>query len=108
MRSSRAKKKDGNHQEIKKHFESLGCFVHDISNLDNCCDLVVSKNLVSVYVEVKDGKKSPSQRKLTEGERVFYYNVYQKAHWRLCESIEDANRIYAELFKPILTQNKNH
>tara|TARA_R100000808_G_scaffold17161_1_gene38122 strand:+ start:630 stop:947 length:318 start_codon:yes stop_codon:yes gene_type:complete len=100
MRSSRAKRKDANHQQIKTHFESLGCHVFDISNLDNCCDLVVSKHLVSVFVEVKDGKKPPSQRKLTEGERVFCYNIYQKAHWRLCESIDDANRIYTELFKP--------
>ena len=99
MKSSRAKKKDGNHQEIKKHFESLGCYVHDISNLDNCCDFVVSKNLVSVYVEVKDGKKPPSQRKLTPGEYKFCYDVYQKAHWRLCQSIEDANKIYEDLFK---------
>lgn len=42
-----------------------------ISNLKNCCDIVVSKDKKTAMIEIKDGEKPPSARKLTEGEKKF-------------------------------------
>jgi len=67
----RAKRKDRNHQEIIKAFEDLGWSVLDISDLNNCCDLMVAKCAHTVAIEVKDGLKPPSGRKLTPGEEAF-------------------------------------
>lgn len=63
---------DRNHTEIVGYFRKLGCSVLNISPLKNCADLVVGKNNKVVLVEVKDGKKPPSARKLTSGELKFH------------------------------------
>ncbi len=91
----RANRIDANQTEIIKHFELNGCSVLNISSLKNACDLIVSKHGISVFAEVKDGSKPPSQRKLTEGEAKFRYST--KGTWRLIESIEHANFLIAEL-----------
>jgi len=70
-RSHLGNKTDGNHTEISKHFESFGCSVLKIADLANCCDIVVSKHGRSIFIEIKDGKKPPSGRKLTPGEAKF-------------------------------------
>ena len=87
----RANRTDANQTEIIKFFEQAGCSVVNISSLKNRCDLVVSKNLITVFVEVKDGSKPPSQRQLTKGEEIFRDTT--KGAWFLIESIEDAQRL---------------
>lgn len=67
----RAARKDANHVEIVKLFRQLGWYVLDVAQLKNCCDIMVSKNGVTIAIEIKDGKKPPSQRKLTTGELKF-------------------------------------
>lgn len=94
-RSYLGNKKDGNHIEIKLHFEKWDCSVLDLSSLPNCCDMAVSRHGRTIYLEVKDGSKPPSQRKLTDGEIKF--KAETKGAWRLCESIVDADKIIAEL-----------
>jgi len=49
----------------------------------------------SIFIEVKDGSKPKSARKLTEGEQKF--KAETKGAWRLCESIKDADKIINEL-----------
>lgn len=87
MSFRRAARTDDNQTEIVKTFRSLGWYVLIISQLKNCCDLMVSKGGRTVAVEVKDGKKPPSQRKLSTGEDKF------KNQWlgeyALIESIDD-------------------
>ena len=57
-------------------------------------DIVLGKNGVNYLVEIKDGDKTPSQRKLTIDEQEF------KDSWRgrydIIESIDDLKRLYDE------------
>ena len=90
----RANRTDTNHKEIVAKFRSLGFFVHDISALKNCCDLVVTKGLTA-YIEVKDGQRVPSERKLTDGEIKFRDDVLAKGGmWYLVESEIDVEKVY--------------
>jgi len=74
MSFRRAAKVDDNQGEIVKLFRKLGWTVLIISQLKNCCDIIVSKNGRTVAVEIKDGAKPPSQRKLSDGEIKFRDN----------------------------------
>lgn len=67
-----AARKDANHNEIAALYEKLGFSVLDISQLKNCADLVVCKWDITDVVEVKDGKKPPSKKQLTDGEKKFH------------------------------------
>ena len=91
----RACRIDRNQPEIVAHFRAFGCSVLNISSLKNCCDIVIGLHGRTIMIEIKDHKKPPSARKLTEGEENFKYNW--KGCWRLCESIKDADLILAEL-----------
>ncbi len=87
MSLRRAAKVDSNQSEIVKAFRGLGWSVLIISQLKNCCDIIVSKNGRTVAIEIKDGAKPPSQRKLTEGELKFK-NQWQ-GEYSLIESVDD-------------------
>ena len=71
MSFRRAARVDDNQSEIVKAFRDLGWYVLIISQLKNCCDIIVSKNGRTVAVEIKDGSKPPSQQKLSKGELKF-------------------------------------
>ena len=71
MSFRRAAKVDANQPEIVKAFRDLGWYVLIISQLKNCCDIIVSKNGRTIAVEIKDGAKPKSQQKLSEGEEKF-------------------------------------
>lgn len=76
MSFRRAAKVDANQSEIVKAFRDLGWYVLIISQLKNCCDIIVSKKGRTIAIEIKDGKKSKSQQKLSEGELKF------KSEWQ--------------------------
>jgi hypothetical protein len=67
----RAAKVDANQPGIVKEFRALGWSVLIISQLKNCCDIIVSKDGRTIAVEIKDGEKPPSNQKLTKGEAEF-------------------------------------
>ena len=53
-----ASRKDGNHDQIIKAFEAMGCSVLDLSRVGaGCPDLLVARSGVNVLVEIKDGNK---------------------------------------------------
>jgi len=91
----RANRIDANQTEIVRYFRLWGCSVLNISSLKNCCDLLVSLHGRTIAVEIKDGNKPKSARKLTAGEHKF--KEEWKGAWRLCESIKDADKIINEL-----------
>ncbi len=88
MSFRRAARTDDNQTEIVKLFRKLGWYVLIIAQLKNCCDLMISKDGRTVAVEIKDGNKIPSKRKLSTGEQKF------KDKWlgeyALIESEDDA------------------
>lgn len=85
----RAAKVDANQSEVVKTLRSLGCSVHPTHMVGaGFPDLVVGIGGVNILVEVKDGSKVPSARKLTQDE------IEWHTAWRgqvcIVESIEDA------------------
>ncbi len=90
----RAARKDENHNEIKIAFETLGWSAKDIHQIPDFADLLIGKPWVNVVIEIKDGNKPPSARKLTKGEQDF------KDSWngpyRIVTSIGDVLNVDAE------------
>ncbi len=64
----RPNRRDANHAEIVGVFESLDCSVLDVSAAPCGFDLIVGYKTQAIAVEVKDGSKPPSARKLTLNE----------------------------------------
>jgi Holliday junction resolvase len=86
MSFRRAARVDANQSEIVKAFRKLGWYVLIISQLKNCCDLIVSKNGRTIAIEVKDGNKPKSQQKLSDGE-VKFMNEWQ-GEYMIVNSVE--------------------
>ncbi len=59
---------DKNQKDIVKELRKIGCKVTITSEVSDFCDLVVGYKRKLYLVEVKDGTKPPSARKLTPGE----------------------------------------
>jgi hypothetical protein len=91
MSFRRAARTDANQTEIVKKFRSLGWYVLIVSQLKNCCDIIVSKDRVTVAIEIKDGDKPPSAQKLSEGEQKF--RAEWQGYYELVNSIECALKI---------------
>lgn len=72
----RAAKVDANHAEIVKALRSAGCWVLDLSAVgQGCPDLLVHGPTYSWdfrLIEIKDGNKPPSARKLTPAQIEFH------------------------------------
>jgi hypothetical protein len=76
----RAAKTDANHGDIVDALRAAGCGVLDLSKVGNGCpDLLVHPPTypdcrMAVLLEVKDGAKPPSARKLTKDQERFHAN----------------------------------
>ncbi|NBS67728.1 hypothetical protein EBT31_02295 [bacterium] len=85
----RAARVDDNQEQIVKALRSIGATVRVVTQGNGLPDLLVGYRGQTVLMEVKDGKKPPSARKLTEAEQKFF------DEWRggllvVVESIDDA------------------
>ena len=63
---------DANQNAIVEALRQCGATVRIISQGGGIPDLLVGYNGYTILMEVKDGAKSPSQRKLTEDEQRFF------------------------------------
>ncbi len=68
----RANRIDANSNEIVNALRKAGAFVRIISQGDGIPDLLVAYKGYTILMEVKDGDKPPSARKLTEAEQKFF------------------------------------
>lgn len=69
----RAARVDANHGAIVKALRAIGAAVADTSKVGNGFpDLVVSMRARNILLEVKDGSKPPSKRKLTPEQERFH------------------------------------
>jgi len=85
----RIAKVDDNQADIVKYLRSLGASVRSIAAVGKGVpDLIVGYRGVNYLVEVKDGSKSPSQRKLTPKEQEFHDEWRGTVH--IVESNDDA------------------
>ncbi|ARM83966.1 hypothetical protein [Marinobacter salarius] len=84
----RAGRVDANQPEIVAAFRNMGCTVAITSNVrGGFPDIVVGINGLNLLVEIKDGSKIPSARKLTEDEQIFHDNWRGRAV--VVESVDD-------------------
>lgn len=68
----RAAKVDANHAEVVKALRQIGCSVASLASVGaGVPDLAVGYRGVNFLLEVKDGSKVPSARKLTDDEAAF-------------------------------------
>lgn len=84
----RAARIDDNHPEIRRAYRHLGCTVLDTFQLGKGApDMIVSMYGINDLVEVKDGSKPPSARKLTPDE-IDFHNAWNSKVW-VIESVDD-------------------
>jgi hypothetical protein len=90
------KRTDANHAFIVAVFRAMGCSVQSIASVGNGCpDVLVGKDGWTVPVEIKDGNKPPSARKLTENEEIWKANW--KGSYALIETPEQAHQLVADM-----------
>ena len=68
----RASRQDSNHGIIRQVFIDAGLSTLDLHQLKGACDLIVGGLGINVLIEIKDGSKPPSKRRLTEKEEAFH------------------------------------
>lgn len=60
---------DANHEAVVSALRSCGATVHSLAAVgDGCPDLLVGWRGMTILVEVKDGSKPPSRRRLTQAQ----------------------------------------
>ena len=92
----RVRRVDANQPSIVETFRTLGCAVWITSEVGNGApDLMVSKNGWTVAVEVKDGQKPPSKRKLTQDEEIWRQGW--QGEYAVIETPEQAHQMVAEM-----------
>jgi len=84
----RAARRDDNEQDIIKAMRAEGAYVKQIND-EGLFDLLVSHRGETLLVEVKDGAKPPSARRLTDAEAKFH-NEWPGSDLYIVNSVEEA------------------
>lgn len=88
----RGRRTDANHASIRTALRQCGWLVADLSAAGKGFpDLVAIRGGRTVFVEVKDGKKSPSARKLTPAQ-VELHEAFQRAGHKV-QVITDVDQV---------------
>ena len=88
---------DANQDEIVKALRSIGALVISLAAIGKGCpDILVSWKGVLVLMEIKDGSKPPSQRKLTPME-VDFFDKWSGSPIFVVESVNDAVSILGSI-----------
>jgi hypothetical protein len=84
----RAARRDDNEQSIIKAMRAEGAYVKVIND-EGLFDLLVSHRGETMLIEVKDGAKPPSARRLTEAEQKFH-DEWPGDNLYIVNSVEEA------------------
>ena len=85
----RAARIDDNQNEIVNRLRELGASVEILSAVGKGCpDILVGYNGHNYLIEIKDGSKPPSKRKLTPDQKIWHSKWL--GHVSVCKSLEDA------------------
>lgn len=84
----RAARRDANEQDIIKALRECGAYVKSIND-EGTFDLLVSYRGMTLLLEVKDGAKPPSARKLTDAEQKFH-DEWPGKNLYIVTSVQDA------------------
>lgn len=83
---------DDNQLKIVQTFRSLGFSVISIAAVGcGCPDLIVARNGIIRLIEIKDGSKPPSERRLTPDQEKFH--AEWKATIPIVTSVEDVIKL---------------
>ena len=83
---------DANQAEIVKALRDMGCTVQLLHKVgQGCPDLLVGFRGTNLLIEVKDGRKIPSERKLRPAQ--VEWHAGWKGQAAVAESVDDAVRI---------------
>ena len=86
---------DANQSEIVEALRQIGATVQPLHQVGKGCpDLLVGFRGVNILLEVKDGNKPPSARKLTEAE--YAWHVDWRGQVAIVNSIEEAIHVLEE------------
>jgi Holliday junction resolvase len=81
-------RRDDNHTDIVGTFRAIGFSVLDTASLGGGApDIIVSNHLNTWAIEIKDGDKSPSKRKLREAQKKF--RATWQGKYAIIESVDD-------------------
>ena len=80
---------DANQNKIVDALRDAGAYVRIISQGDGIPDLLVGYKGYTILMEVKDGDKVPSARKLTEAEQKFF-NEWEGGLLVVVNSVQEA------------------
>lgn len=83
---------DSNQKYIVDGLRKFGATVLHTHTLKNAFDILVGYEGKDFKMEIKDGKKPPSQRKLTTGELKFK-NEWKGSEYHIVMSLEEAIRV---------------
>lgn len=83
---------DANQNKIVEALRGAGAYVRIISQGDGIPDLLVGYKGYTILMEVKDGDKVPSARKLTEAEQKFF-NEWDGGMLVVVNSVEESLEI---------------
>lgn len=91
----KAARRDDNHAEIVQALRQIGCTVQDLAAVgDGCPDILVGFRGRNLCLEIKDGAKPPSARKLTPEQCVWHQD------WRgqvvVVESVNQALQVVTQ------------
>jgi len=84
-----ANRVDANQSIIVETLRKAGAYVRIVTMGDGVPDLLVGYKGYTLLLEVKDGDKSPSDRKLTKAEQKFF-DEWTGGLLAIVESVEDA------------------
>ena len=84
----RAGRRDANEQDIIKAMRAEGAYVKVIND-EGLFDLLVSHRGETMLIEVKDGAKPPSARRLTDAEQKFH-DEWPGSDLYIVNSVEEA------------------
>lgn len=85
----RAARVDANQEQIVSALRACGATVRVVTQGDGIPDLLVGYRGYTILMEVKDGRKPPSARKLTEEEEKFFAN-WTGGMLAIVNSVEEA------------------
>ena len=91
MSFRRAARTDSNQTKIVAAFRQAGASVKLVHTVKGFVDAVVGINGRNLLVEIKDGSKPPSARKLTDDELEFH--LFWKGTIHIVESVDDVARV---------------
>jgi hypothetical protein len=89
----RAARRDDNEQDVIKAMREAGAYVKVIND-EGLFDLLVNYRGETMLIEVKDGAKPPSARRLTDAEAKFH-NEWPGSDLYIVNSVEEALALLA-------------